>query len=318
MDRVSDALTAIGGLAGIGAIIDFATSRAQKDRLRKALEHWWLVFDDIRWGNFGKKEAQMAVAILDRWAGPRFFTVDRWGFAFRVMVAVAIVSGIGTLAYRWLTLPDFLFRKGGNPWTSLFAPALLMPLSLVSFVAALSVNRAIAIFIGRLCRGTPLDGVLFLVLLIIHWLLLAYWSAVTFILLYAPWITLLARLNSDWSEVAEILYGMLRAQSPHLAGGWFPIPLTLSDGRPNPLDSTAFQGHAEAIADTYTTAMDLLSNGTRIGFSLIFLISFVFRPFIQRPISWLWYQALESGKPLFTMLCGAIGVVIKVGQWALS
>jgi len=33
----------------------------------------------------------------------------------------------------------------------------------------------------------------------------------------------------------------------------------------------------------------------------------VFRPLIQEPVSRLWYGAMNSGKPFFTMLFGAVG-----------
>lgn len=60
--------------------------------------------------------------------------------------------------------------------------------------------------------------------------------------------------------------------------------------------------------------MDIIANGLRILFALVFLSSFVFRPLIQEPVSRLWYGAMNSGKPFFTMVFGAIGTLIAVGQ----
>src|SRR5262245_14145196 len=81
MDKWSAALTAIGGLAAIGGLIDLALYKSEKEKLKALLEDWWLRFTDVKWSNFGRAEAELAIQILDRWAGPRLWSWKRWRFA---------------------------------------------------------------------------------------------------------------------------------------------------------------------------------------------------------------------------------------------
>ena len=71
-----------------------------------------------------------------------------------------------------------------------------------------------------------------------------------------------------------------------------------------------------SVASTraFKTAMDIIANGLRILFALMFLSSFVFRPLIQEPLSRLWYGAMNSGKPIFTMMFGAVGTIVAPAQ----
>ena len=74
---------------------------------------------------------------------------------------------------------------------------------------------------------------------------------------------------------------------------------------------------ASVVTHGVKVLMDFVANGLRILFALVFLSSFVFRPLIQQPVSRLWYGAMNSGKPLFTMLFGAIGTVAGLVQLAV-
>ena len=60
----------IGGLAGIGALNDLAMyKKPEKDKLKALLEDWWLRFTDVKWSNFGRAEAELAVQ-MEHWQGP--------------------------------------------------------------------------------------------------------------------------------------------------------------------------------------------------------------------------------------------------------
>lgn len=163
MDKAYEAIAAIGGFAAIGAFIDFLMSRSKKDKLKAALEDWWLRFEDIRWGNFGRKEAELTVAVLDRWAGPRLWSWRRWLFSLSVTLFAATVS----------TLWEAMLAPGGLTQTSFGFMIVLLPGVLIGFALSMSVTRTVAVLVGKMCGGTPFDAVLFFLLLVFHWFLLA-------------------------------------------------------------------------------------------------------------------------------------------------
>ena len=59
MDRWPEALTAFGGFAAVGAVIDLAMYKSEKVKLKAKLEDWWLRFTDVKWSNFGRREAEL-------------------------------------------------------------------------------------------------------------------------------------------------------------------------------------------------------------------------------------------------------------------
>jgi hypothetical protein len=74
MDVLWIALGKVGGLAAVGAAIDFLMRKGEKDRLNDWLIGWWVRFEDVKWTNFGRKDAEFAVGILDRYAGARLWS----------------------------------------------------------------------------------------------------------------------------------------------------------------------------------------------------------------------------------------------------
>ncbi|GEP62157.1 hypothetical protein [Reyranella soli] len=93
MDKWLEALAAFGGFAAIGILIDLAMYNSEKAKLKAKLEDWWLRFTDVKWSNFGRKESELAVQILDRWAGPRLWSRKRWQFS------VAVAAGTFALTF---------------------------------------------------------------------------------------------------------------------------------------------------------------------------------------------------------------------------
>ena len=118
MDKLVEALTALGGFAGIGALIDLAMYKSEKVKLKTKLEDWWLRFVDMKWSNFGRKEAELAVQILDRWAGPRLWSWKRWRFALIVSFVTLLASlVVVSLCLKWPGLLEvtFSFLISGFP-----------------------------------------------------------------------------------------------------------------------------------------------------------------------------------------------------------
>lgn len=318
MDKWLTAASALGGLAAIGGLLDLAMYKAEKDRLKARLEDWWLRFTDVKWSNFGRREAELAVCILDRWAGPLLWSWKRWRFAARVSLAVALLTGIWvTLRALWSGV-DLDFTRGMDSAASLLALILFVSSIFVAFALSLSVTRYVAVLVARVAT-TPIRSVLsFAVLLGVHILLLVYWSVIVYglqaalvlVLMYALTRAGLADFSfffgSDLAQAIVSLFTSLFWPEADREGLKL-VPATWSS-----LFSLSHPGRGvgNIWVFAFKVAMDLVANGLRIVFALAFLSSFVFRPLIQEPIGRLWYGMMASDKPMFTVLFGAIGAIV--------
>ena len=168
-------LTAIAACGGVGALIDqYWLGDAGQRRMRDALETWWIRFSDVRIGNFGREEALVAVRIMDKMFGRRFFSSRR--------LCVILVVPMAIFVFVWLILS----RHAGRSVFS-FAYDWNLPLTAISFVFAvflfwtsLSFTRAYARFVARLCGIGPIRNlVVLLVTLAVSYCLAAFsvpWS----------------------------------------------------------------------------------------------------------------------------------------------
>jgi hypothetical protein len=82
----------IGFFLVIGGSIDFLIGHPGQQRARGFLETWWIKFDDVRWNNFGQKEALFAANLIDRWCGKRFFSLRRW-VSIYAFFSISIIFG---------------------------------------------------------------------------------------------------------------------------------------------------------------------------------------------------------------------------------
>ncbi len=300
-------LRPLEAFAFIGSLIDFVMSRRTKAALKSRLEDWWLRFDDMSWGNFGRREAEAAVAILDRWAGARLWSWKRWRFSLLVnLICCVLAISIG-LAY------GFPIFSAGLPLSRYIGDCVVLyPSITFTFSLSISLTRWIASFVGRLCVGNILDAGLFILLLAAHWLLWCYWSGISFIFQIVPVALIATQFNPDLSLDQLVPADLfLRELSPHLAGGWFPVP----DFRL--FEHTRLNEPGEPYT-VYKATMDFIANGPRIAFALVFLASFLFRPMVQRPVGWLWLKVLDSTLPVFTLVFGIAGGMIKFVYSLLS
>ena len=320
------ALAAFGGLAAIGGLIDLAMYRSEKDKLKALLEDWWLRFIDLKWSNFGRVEAEIAVQILDRWAGPKFWSWKRWRFAAIVAVLVCLLAILWTVV-RPVDSPidpterafiedesaliERVLIKSSDPLYNLtvvaVGPLAFLPASIVAFALSLSLTRFMAICAAQLCRNALLNGLSFALLLILHIILLLYWSAVVMALEALPY-GLGPLLSAHTDAAFSILRNIFQEALPKHVNSRIPSPDW------GALFSFRISHPSLASTRAFKIAMDIIANGLRILFALMFLSSFVFRPLIQEPLSRLWYGAMNSGKPIFTMMFGAAGAIVAIVQ----
>jgi hypothetical protein len=316
MDKWIAALTAIGGLAGIGGLVDLAMYKSEKVKLKALLEDWWLRFVDVKWSNFGRAEAELAVQILDRRAGARLWSWKRWRFSIVVTLVVFAFAMTWTVVRvtigNGVLYNPFVIGSGvvSDPGAIDLA-YLLLPPSLVALALSLSATRFIAVRAARLCKGRLASVMVFAALLGLHVLLFLYWSALVFalevLLIRLVYAAVAGTLAIDPNSVGfrEIVFELVDADTvPQSLGAPWPRSwryLFSLDSVGQPLDQIRF---------SFKTAMDIVANGLRIVFALVFLSSFVFRPLLQEPVSRLWYGVINSDKPTFTMLFGAVGATV--------
>lgn len=302
-------LNSAGGLAAIGVLIDFTMTPKQRDRLKSALEDWWVRFDDVRWGNFGSEEAKVAVSILDNWAGDHFWSWQRWYFS----IWVNLLAALGGLVWFTLSALRLALRNGESDFLSWIVEwdwvhfgksyLIVMPILILAFAGSLSLTKAITILVQRVCTGTIFDIALFLALLLLHWFFLVYWGTVTSTAFRIPivMVDMWQKGIWPWAEYTTSWVSHIERTKPTLLFGWFPVMNLGYYSLPSP--------------DTgYKLIMDFVANGLRLAIAFVFLISFVFRPLIQKPLSWIWLHMLQFGRPIFTMVFGTLGVALALVQ----
>jgi hypothetical protein len=322
MEKWVAAFAAMGGLTAFGGLIDLAIWKAEKEKLKSWLEDWWLRFTDMYWSNFGREEAELAVQILDRWAGPRLWSWKRWRFS----IIVTVLAASFALLWTFLRALDTFYGYSYYVGRVIEVLVQLVPTT-VAFALSLSVTRFIAVRAGQWCTGKVLNGFIFAALLTVHWILFCYWSAIVFVaertaigLILAPAVLIFSpEEHFSVTDITEFLKALLLQSLPSALGGWFPWPDWSALAWPNDdyWYSERLKVNRDVWINSFKITMDLIANGLRIVFALVFLSSFIFRPLIQEPVSRLWYGAMNSGKPFFTMLFGAVGVLVAVAH-ALS
>jgi hypothetical protein len=329
MDKYIAALSAIGGLAAVGGFIDFMISRREQEQLRDWMTNWWVRFEDVKWSNFGRKESEQAIAMLDRLAGARFWSIKRWKFvaitSLGLMLLVTILLIVG-LAAPFVVSPDKpekpFFNVISDYWQVPYfdiAPILIVVATCVALGLSISMFRLLARIVVLLSPSGLIGFLFFGVLLLLQLVLLLYWSsAVVELLIFVP-AKLLGNILT-YSGDTYFVTAMLRFDLAFALRNIFV-----------PLSERIFLLEAEAtsfIRDTFLVqvssgqgwndqakgfkfATDLASNGLRIGFALLFLSSFVFGSVLKPLVSRLWAGIIESKKPLFTMLFGGVATVYE-------
>jgi hypothetical protein len=303
------ALKAIGGLTAIGGLIDLAMYKADKKRLQDWLETWWLRFTDVKWSNFGRNEAELAIQILDRWAGPRLWSWKRWRFSLIVPVTayLLILVAIFVVALLHNVNISSAFRNIDWPYLVYLPPVYIVP-QVVTFAGSLSITRFIAAVVVRVGVGGLFGILSFAGLLLVHVLLLLYWGRIVWVLQLIP------------IESGRLLFSSIESSQPFSLGNELHRFIRFSDRH---WDLGLWYGLLRQPTNRdllivfsvvcLNALMEIVANGLRIAFALVFLVSFAFRPVMEVLAAW-WYNLMTSGKPFFTMLFGFVGSLVAVVQ----
>ena len=192
----------------------------------------------------------------------------------------------------------------------------------MAFAISLSVTRYVAVLAARVSTTPVRTALSFTVLLVVHVLLLIYWSVVIYglqaalIVVLMRGLTLLGVEGFDFfsdGDLGQRIVDVFRSLfwPDQEREGLKVAPVMWSA-----LFSLSHTKFTVTIVWLYAfkVAMDIVANGLRILLALVFLSSFLFRPLIQAPISRLWYGAMASDRPVFTLLFGTTGAIIGAIQ----
>ena len=334
MDELWIAVGKIGGFAALGALIDLAMRKGERKHLKDWLIVWWDRFDSVNWHNFCRKEAQLAIQILDSSVGRHFWSWKR-------LVIVLAVGALASMAAT--TLSTYSIARALPPnspaapsWTHVLEQTISGTAQLAwftgvlcTFALSMSVNRAISSVAASVASRPSRSILVFSALLLLHVLLFIFWTS---IVLHVVNLFVLAFANYLFGSLdAKHIYpALLEGVVPwwksftwesHFRGLFVLIPGDLqklweatSKGMADSLQMIKlWESVARAVTEsTFERILGFLAYGMRIAFTLVFLSSYVFRPLIQEPVSRLWAGMIDADKPVFTTLLTIVGVVLAL------
>jgi hypothetical protein len=299
----------IATFAGVGAFIDFLIGRGGADRVRDFLETWWIKFDDVRWNNFGQKEAMFAIDLIDRWCGRQLWSWRRWIFVL-IFFVISIPLGHLIALFQSDFHAPFMFLPIDYP---------LVLFSALSLGASVSLTRLIAVMVARLCgNSTRRNVIVFALFLLVSCVLTLVWlPAVEDMSEYIR-----AILDSQGRDPRTPDLFVLPGTSAilhALLSSFNTIKSRLVYFTQHPLylinvDITEFEipwfykpqeDWSPYFAIEFTRFVaGFAANLIRLAISLVFVGSFLLRPIVMRPLLLVWLRIVESDKPIFTLIFG--------------
>jgi len=287
MNTISNFLWPIVALGGLGAFIDFVIGKRGQERARNFLIGWWVKFDDVKWNNFGRQEALYAVDVMDCCFGKTIWSLRR--------VNAAILVGLFFLSVGYFVFSNRFMEDKLNV-------GVMVSISLIGFVASISLTRLITWKVATFCGDGQLRNItIFMAMLVINYLIITIWGVIT-------------------SATADCFQNYL----VYLITGTYVSFMSAKDifinygknftGLPMVWNSYTDRTTLEAfMANNISSFAPIL----RLLLSLIFVLSFVIKPVVLRPMSVLWARILESEKPVFTVIFGGAAAFAKaIGEAA--
>jgi hypothetical protein len=295
-----------------GGFIDFLIGRVGQKRARGFLETWWIKFDDVRWNNFGRKEALFAVHLLDFWCGRRFFSLRRW-VSIYVFFPISIIFGH--------VVAMFQSTRGFNLPLIITPPAFVTaPLSAIGLAVSLSLTRLIAVIVAGLCTDGKLRNfTLFTMFLIFTYFLLALWLPVIHFFKFLLPTQIIASIYVTYSLSAAIASSESFMSVTVMKTGFYLVsPQSIALEFLDALNlHSILPTFRERLFDFYAMNFAQILAGyvaylVRLIMALAFVGSFIVRPILMKPISLIWRRIVESDKPLFTLTLGGVAALVEL------
>jgi hypothetical protein len=293
---------------GLGAFIDFLIGRAGQDRARLFLETWWIKFDDVRWNNFGRKEALLAISLIDKLCGARFFSIRRLFFVLSVFVVFFSVGQLIAIAKS---------DKDIFPFKLLPYDVQLNIMYAIGLATSISITRRISKVVTILAGDNAWrNALVFITFLLGSYVYLSEWYPIVSLISY---FAMLATISQRWETAMSLkdFIEQIFSQYEYAVLPLSPISLTnqviaaLYGPFSEPPDKVQLILPYAALSFARAAA-SYFPNFARIVMAMIFVGSFLLKPFLMRPLSLIWRRIVESDKPIFTLIFGGIssGAVI--------
>ncbi|QNP78603.1 hypothetical protein [Agrobacterium tumefaciens] len=278
--------------SAIGAFIDFWIGKKGQSLVRARLEDRWLRFSDLLFENFGRAEAHFSLNCIDRLFGFFFSKRRALIILFATVVGFATVE-IGAL-FHGVNIDRFFI---------LFYIALC----LVIISLSISIFQLIArSFTNHWPTGWAWSLTYISLAVTIQIFALIFASMVTPMILSMFVVLAWNCLAGRCLLVGQILDSIFTGIYDDL---W--ILVSPSKGNLSSLISQDYGKYSnEYFSIIYLSIILHVLALARIFLLLIFIFSFLFSP-AHKFISTLWLRTLETEKPIFTVVFGAIGAMCK-------
>ncbi|HJQ56808.1 MAG TPA: hypothetical protein VJ890_07870 [Vineibacter sp.] len=302
-------------LGGLGGAIDFLLGKQGQKRWRDRLESWWYRFDDVKWRNFGAREAQLVVDLLDRKCGQLLFSLRRTKFVAWALIAASL-CGLTITALKG-HLP-VLLQRGRVEYHILGLAHLLV--SGLMLGVSVSFTRFLSALGVRFASHSVATSLLFFVtVIVIHVIALMYWTTVTnavaglLTLPLTPWSWGVVINTTEeyfvqlWNMLGRVLPEVAAPMIAYLWSRW-------DEDFWKALGDALWPHGSDSPPLNAAWLLALLPNAARLLVALTFIASFALRPVVQAPLSLLWRRVVESDKPIATLTLGGAAATAKFVQ----
>lgn len=306
----------VGSFAMVGVLIDTAMRKHERENLKNRLIEWWIKFDNMQLRSFGKAETRMVIDYIDTHAGRTLLSRQRWTFVRRVVLWCAALSILWTVIQfaQSMGTPT----SGPGDTQALEASHLLgIVLLIFAFGVSVSLTRSIAVATSALCTNPVTTVLAFSGLLVLHVVILLVWSegflqaVLGFSFTFAGDLAATggASLSGSAGAALHASLGYLGYHAARVLHGDFrEIWPALFAAHPVTLQNAVYTALAVLV-----DMLDMVANGARILFALVFLGSFLMPRVLKELASRLWEGLIEADRPVFTILLGAVGFIVLIG-----
>lgn len=275
---------------GLGAFVDFWIGKKGQQRLRKWSEDWWLRFAEVKLDNFGRREAEFCHQVLVRLFG-KFWSRQRFDICYSIFMVGLLAVFLGI----WSDLSD-VWNLGG----------IVGALVLISIEYSVSIT--ITMQIAKLSSLYLPEKKIYTLISVIITLVTQYYLII-FLGILALIITfLMANIFLFIGHQPSAAYAKMELFQEFFDRSTY-----------SPYTIVEYFLYVEPkleilyLIQTLTLMLGVVSHLGRFLVLLIFAFSFLLRP-AQSIFLKITARIIESEKPIFTMVFGAIGAFVKGGS----